>query len=29
MIDYRMEPEGLDRPLDVILNVLPSDHHLD
>jgi hypothetical protein len=29
MIDYGMEPEGLDRPLDIILNVLPSDHHLD
>src|ERR1700731_1417419 len=29
MIDYGMEPEGFDRPLDVILNVLPSDHHLD
>jgi hypothetical protein len=29
MVDYGMEPEGLDRPLDVILNVLPSDHHLD
>jgi hypothetical protein len=29
MIDYGMEPEGFDRPLDIILNVLPSDHHLD
>jgi hypothetical protein len=29
MIEYGMEPEGPDRPLDIILNVLPSDHHLD
>lgn len=29
MIDCGMEPELFDRPLDVILNVLPSDHHLD
>jgi hypothetical protein len=26
MIDYGMEPERFDRPLDVILKVLPSDH---
>jgi hypothetical protein len=29
MIDYGMEPERFDRPLNVILNVQPSDHHLD
>jgi hypothetical protein len=29
MIDYGMAPEGFERALDVILNVLPSDHHLD
>jgi hypothetical protein len=29
MIDWGMEPEVFDRPLDIILNVLPSDHHGD
>jgi len=29
MIEFGMEPEEFDRPLDVILSVLPSSRHFD